>query len=82
MRKTNMWNNEQGQNWLDGGAPFYNVYKAKDGVFYSVGCIEPKFYKNFMHQVREMGGLKDQEFQDLSSNQMNPDEWPDMKKTT
>ena len=48
MRKTNLWNNEQGSNWLDGGAPFYNVYRSKDGVFYSVGCIEPKFYKNFM----------------------------------
>lgn len=47
LRKTDLWNSEQGQNWLDGGAHFYNVYRAKDGVFYSVGCIEPKFYKNF-----------------------------------
>lgn len=81
MRKTKLWNNEQGQNWLDGGAPFYNVYKSKNGVFYSVGCIEPKFYKNFMQQVRELGGITDQQYQDLVSNQMNQDEFPEMKRT-
>lgn len=59
MRESSLWNNEQGSNWLDGGAPFYNVYKAKDSVFYSVGCIEPKFYKNFMLQVKELGGISD-----------------------
>jgi crotonobetainyl-CoA:carnitine CoA-transferase CaiB-like acyl-CoA transferase len=71
LRETGLWNNEQGSNWLDGGAPFYTVYKAKDGVFYSVGCIEPKFYDNFMQLVRDMGGLTETQFTELSQNQIN-----------
>ncbi len=68
MRETGLWNNEQGQNWLDGGAPFYSVYKARDGVFYSVGCIEPKFYANFMLLIKDMGGLTETQFTELSQN--------------
>lgn len=64
---------------MDGGAPFYNVYKAKDGVFYAVGCVEPKFYRNFMRLVREMGGLTDPEFLELEGNQMAQDDWPQHK---
>jgi alpha-methylacyl-CoA racemase len=39
-----LWDKQQGKNWLDGGAPFYNVYRSKDNIYYAVGCIEPKFY--------------------------------------
>lgn len=71
MRETNLWNNEQGHNWLDGGAHFYTVYKSKDGVFYSVGCIEPKFYNNFMQLIKDMGGISDTKMSDLAQNQLN-----------
>ena len=30
MREIGLWNNPQGQNWLDGGAPFYSIYRCKD----------------------------------------------------
>ena len=29
MREIGLWNNPQGQNWLDGGAPFYSIYRCK-----------------------------------------------------
>jgi alpha-methylacyl-CoA racemase len=79
LRKMGLWLNEQGQNLLDGGAPFYNIYKAKDSVYYAVGCIEQKFYDNFMTVIKETGGLSDQDFRYLSGNQLNEDEWPEMK---
>lgn len=34
----------RGLNLLDGGAPFYNVYRCADGRWISVGAIEPQFY--------------------------------------
>ena len=35
-----LWNNEQGLNILDGGAPFYNIYMSKDRKYFTVCCIE------------------------------------------
>lgn len=37
----------RGSNMLDGGAPYYSVYKTKDDGFISVGPIEPKFFGLF-----------------------------------
>ena len=37
-----------GTSLLDGGAPFYQTYKTKDGLFFSVGALEPQFYKSFI----------------------------------
>lgn len=36
---------QRGSNMLDGGAPYYAVYPAKDGLPVSVGAIEPKFFQ-------------------------------------
>lgn len=38
------WNRPRGENLLDGAAPYYEVYKCKDGKFVAVGAQEPKFY--------------------------------------
>jgi alpha-methylacyl-CoA racemase len=44
FRNAGMWRDERGTNLLDGGAPFYDTYRTKDGGFMSVGAIEPQFY--------------------------------------
>jgi crotonobetainyl-CoA:carnitine CoA-transferase CaiB-like acyl-CoA transferase len=31
---------------LNGGAPYYNTYRCKDGKYLSIGCIEPRFWEN------------------------------------
>jgi alpha-methylacyl-CoA racemase len=31
-----LWNKERGMNVLDGGAPFYDTYKTKDGKYMAV----------------------------------------------
>lgn len=38
------WNNERGDNLLDGGAHFYDTYRCADGKFIAIGAIEPQFY--------------------------------------
>lgn len=38
------WRDVRGQNILDGGAPWYDVYATRDGKFMAVGAIEPQFY--------------------------------------
>lgn len=43
MRGFGAWK-DRGTNLLDGGAPFYDTYRTKDGRFVSVGAIEPQFY--------------------------------------
>jgi alpha-methylacyl-CoA racemase len=39
------WNQQRGENLLDGGAPFYEVYETLDGRYVAVGAQEPQFYK-------------------------------------
>lgn len=38
------WQEQRGANWLDGAAPFYRCYGCADGLFVSVGALEPQFY--------------------------------------
>ena len=44
MRNAGLWSLERNANWLDGGAPFYRTYTAKDGKYVAIGAIEPKFF--------------------------------------
>ena len=44
LRGAGQWNEPRGENLLDGGAPFYQVYETADGGYVSVGAIEPQFY--------------------------------------
>ena len=50
------WNNERGDNLLDGGAHFYDTYVCADGKFIAMGAIEPQFYAEF----RRLVGLADE----------------------
>jgi alpha-methylacyl-CoA racemase len=42
------WRDERGVNLLDTGAPFYDVYPARDGGYLAVGALEPQFYAEFI----------------------------------
>lgn len=50
-----IWGGERGNNMLDTGAHFYEVYETADGKYVSVGGIEPQFYA----QLLEGLGLTD-----------------------
>jgi len=42
------WSGGRGENVLDGGAPFYDVYETSDGKYISIAPIEKKFYEELM----------------------------------
>lgn len=66
-----MWRPERGSNWLDSGAPFYDVYECQDGRWLSVGPIEKRFYVEMLSRV----GAMSQDLGDVS----RPDTWPRIK---
>ena len=58
----------RGDNILDTGAPWYNVYETKDGKYVSIGAIEARFYEELLKKL----GLKDLPQHDRAK-------WPEMK---
>jgi alpha-methylacyl-CoA racemase len=43
LRAAGAWRDERESNLLDGGEPFYGIYRCLDGKFLSIGAIEPQF---------------------------------------
>ncbi|KAL8830813.1 MAG: hypothetical protein Q9170_005568 [Blastenia crenularia] len=70
--KTPFWNRARGQNLLDGGCPWYDVYRCKDGGHMAVGALEPHFFRQFVK------GL-DLSVEDLSSRREDRASWPWMR---
>ncbi|ORX95821.1 alpha-methylacyl-CoA racemase [Basidiobolus meristosporus CBS 931.73] len=51
----------RGNNMLDGGAPFYEVYETSDGKYMAVGAIEAQFYHELIIGLElEPNSLPDQ----------------------
>ncbi len=73
MRAMGVWNDERGTNLLDTGSHFYDVYECSDGLYISIGSIEPQFYSELM---RLTGLTDDTEFQ----KQMEREAWPNLKE--
>ncbi|NXX36662.1 AMACR racemase, partial [Nicator chloris] len=67
-----IWSQPRGENLLDSGAPFYEIYRTSDGKFMAVGAIEPIFYNQFVKGL----GLNLDEL----PAQMSLSNWPEMKK--
>jgi alpha-methylacyl-CoA racemase len=66
------WNEERGTNMLDTGSHFYDVYETRDGLYVSIGSIEPQFYAELIDKL----GLADEEL----PHQMDRSQWPAMKE--
>ncbi|URM99861.1 CoA transferase [Actinomadura madurae] len=64
------WSDERGTNLLDGGAPFYAVYRTLDGEHMAVGALEPQFFAAF---VRLLGVDVD------PADQADRGRWGDMR---
>jgi alpha-methylacyl-CoA racemase len=55
------WLPERGANFLDGGAPWYNVYQTADGGHVSVAAVERKFYDVLLERMGlDPAGIPDQ----------------------
>ncbi|MBY8824332.1 CaiB/BaiF CoA transferase family protein [Sphingomonas colocasiae] len=66
------WRDERAANIIDGGAPFYGVYRTADGKFVSIGSIEPQFYALLLERL----DLADDP---LFAEQMNEANWTAMR---
>jgi len=66
------WSAPRGQNFLDSGAHFYDVYETSDGKYISIGSIEPQFYALLVDKA----GLSREEF----DGQNDQARWPELKR--
>ena len=66
------WSEKREDNFLDGGAPWYNTYETADGNFVAIGAIEPKFYDVLLEGM----GLDQSDVPD----QMDRASWPGLKQ--
>ena len=48
LRAAGVWSDQRGENILDTGAHYYNVYETRDGKYVAIGSIETKFYAELL----------------------------------
>jgi alpha-methylacyl-CoA racemase len=72
FRNAGMWSGARGENLLDTGAPFYEVYETADRAFVAIGALEPEFYAELLAKL----GLSDDA---RFAGQMDRSRWPAMR---
>jgi alpha-methylacyl-CoA racemase len=72
MHGAGFWNDQRGDNILDTGAHYYDVYETKDGKHVAIGSIEAKFYAELLR----LSGLQGEEL----PHQQDRKSWPKMKE--
>jgi alpha-methylacyl-CoA racemase len=77
FRAMGIYEEERGDNLLDSGAHFYDVYETKDGEYISIGSIEPQFYAELL---KHTGLAEAQENGEELPWQMDKSQWPVMKE--
>ncbi|MFO7998244.1 MAG: CoA transferase, partial [Bacteroidales bacterium] len=70
MVANGLMNLDIGTNELDSGAPYYQTYETADGLFMTVGALEPKFYAEFIETL----GLNPDELPDRHDRS----KWPEL----
>jgi len=55
MLAAKRWTEVRGENVLDTGAPWYDVYETKDRKYVAIGSIEPKFYDELLVRLQLQG---------------------------
>ena len=71
MRAMGIWTDERGDNILDSGAPWYDVYETRDGRHVAIGSIEKRFYAELL-KLTGLGG------EDLP-HQRDKARWPELR---
>ena len=60
LTASGQWKPERGNNVLDSGAPYYDVYECSDGRWISIGPIEARFYGELLRRLEidpsQLGG--------------------------
>jgi alpha-methylacyl-CoA racemase len=67
------WTDERGSNIADGGRPWYDVYRTKDGRYVSIAAIEERFYRELVKRagIEETGPLP---------SRSDPNCWPEIRR--
>ncbi len=71
LRGAGAWPGSRGENLLDGGAPFYAVYRCAGGGFVAVGALEPQFYAELVR----LSGIEVTPEVD-PAHRLDPARWP------
>jgi len=71
LKAKGLWRDERQANALDGGAPFYGVYRCADGKWVAVGALEPQFFDALVAAL----GLEARAF----AERWTPDSWPALR---
>ena len=51
MHAAGLWSDTRGENRLDSGTPWYDVYETSDGKWISIGSNEPQFYEALLDRL-------------------------------
>lgn len=71
----------RGENMLDGGCPWYDVYETSDpGGYMAVGALEPQFYRALVEGLglRDKGGNWEEEKEE--ARRQDRDQWPEIRR--
>jgi alpha-methylacyl-CoA racemase len=71
LKAAGQWSTLRGENFIDGGAHFYDTYACADGRYVAIGALEPQFYR----KLRDLCGIDDP----LFDQQMDARLWPMLK---
>ena len=72
MHAAGYWTDERGSNRLDSGAPFYNVYEARDGQWLALGSNEARFWRNTLRLLDIS--------EDDAPDQHDKARWPELRE--
>ncbi len=51
MLASGTWKKARKSNVLDGGAPWYDSYRTRDGKYFSIGPVEQRFYAELLQRL-------------------------------
>lgn len=72
LRNDGLWSDARNDNFFDGGAPFYDVYRCADDRWLAVGPMEPQF----LHAVLSRLGIDPEPFADHFDRSC----WPELRR--
>jgi alpha-methylacyl-CoA racemase len=67
------WSDKRGENLLDSGAAFYEVYETSDGKYVSIGALEPQFYQELIEKLGLVGSAP------AAGDHLNPAKWDELR---
>lgn len=72
-RAAGLWHEQRGNNFLDSGAPFYDVYACADGLWVSVAAVERRFFQELLRRM---------DIDEAAApDHMNRANWPELRTT-